>query len=220
MAHLFFDLDGTLLDPSEGFALSLAHAFSRSGLNVPPREVLVTAIGPPADEWSMHFGEDRLPASRLSELIVHYREHYEREGLYLQSHYPGLRESIEALRLAGHSLSIATSKPQKQAETVLSHFGFEPMFTGRIFGRDLSQSGDKTTILGRGLRSTGHEPAQSIMIGDRLHDCRAARNLGLTSIGVLYGFGSRQELEGAGATLICEAPSQLVACVTRVISGA
>ncbi|MEN9724040.1 MAG: hypothetical protein RJB38_2026 [Pseudomonadota bacterium] len=217
MAHLFFDLDGTLLDPSEGFTLSLAHAFSSSGLVAPPREALVTAIGPPADEWSAHFGEKVLPSAALPELIFHYREHYEREGLYRQKHYPGLRESLDALLSAGHSLSVATSKPQKQAETVLSHFGLEPLFSGRIFGRDLSQSGDKTTILGRGLRLSEHAPERSIMIGDRMHDGIAARNLGLTSLGVLYGFGSREELESAGVTVICQLPQEIPTCVALIL---
>ncbi len=122
-------------------------------------------------------------------------------------------ETLQELATAGHSLSIATSKPQKQAELTLTHFGLEPIFRGRIFGRDLLYSGDKTTILAHALRMTGYAPGDSIMIGDRKFDCIAARNLGLKSIGVLYGFGSSEELLGAGAHWICESPSKLVGII-------
>jgi phosphoglycolate phosphatase len=211
MAHLFFDLDGTLLDPSEGFVLSLGHAFRQCGLASPSDHELRSAIGPPADEWSRLFGEARLPNALLPDLIREYRTHYEAVGLFQQRHYPGLLATLQSLEGSGHRLSIATSKPQKQAETTLDHFGLSPLFIGRIFGRDLTQPGDKTTILSRALQCTGALPDRSIMIGDREFDCIAARNLGLRSIGVLYGFGSEAELIQAGAHRLCPVPEELPA---------
>ncbi|MFN7684420.1 MAG: HAD hydrolase-like protein, partial [Oligoflexia bacterium] len=209
LPNLFFDLDGTLLDPSEGFALSLAHAFESCGLVAPSAEILKTAIGPPADEWSNHFGASTLPAETLPAVIQSYRSHYEAHGLFKQAHYPGMFETLQTLARTGHSLSIATSKPQKQAELTLTHFGLEPIFRGRIFGRDLSQPGDKTTILAAALQATGHSAKRSLMIGDRKFDCHAARNLGLKSIGVLYGFGSLAELQACNPDGLCERPEEL-----------
>ena len=213
MGGIFFDLDGTLLDPSEGFIFSLSHAFERCGLAVPTADALRGAIGPPADEWSAHFGEDTLPSRSLPELVRTYRAHYESVGIFKQTLYPGILEGLKSLRAEGFTLAVATSKPQKQAELALAHFKFSNFFEGRIFGRDLSQPGDKTTVLSRAINSTGCLPSESIMIGDREFDCRAARTLGLWSISVLYGFGTAAELQASGPDFICENPIQVVATI-------
>jgi phosphoglycolate phosphatase len=206
---LFFDLDGTLTDPKPGITRCVQYALERLGCPVPSEDELVWCIGPPLHEsFAGLVGEDR--AWRGVEL---YRERYADLGLYENSVYTGIDDVLRRLRAAGATLYVASSKPRVFVRQVLDHFDLSSHFDG-VFGSELDGTRtDKTELLAYALDRSGARPEQATMIGDRSHDARGARNNAMAFLGVLYGYGSVEELVGAGATDWVEEPVDLVSAL-------
>ncbi|MBY8977292.1 HAD hydrolase-like protein [Rhodobacteraceae bacterium NNCM2] len=196
---VFLDLDGTLTDNREGIVRSAQHAFAEMGEEVLPEEALLSWIGPTLQSSFLnHFG-DQARADRALDL---YRARYRETGLFENTVYPGVPAMMEALRGAGCRLWLATSKPHVYARRIVDHFGLGALLDG-VFGAELDGTrGDKTELLTHALAETA---AQSgAMLGDRRYDMIGARNTGLAAIGALWGYGSRDELSGAGAHHLAE----------------
>ena len=210
-SHIFFDLDGTLLDSQEGITLSLQSCLRRLGRPVPAQKDLVWAIGAPLDEVCARLLDSRDPA-RIQEAIVLYRESYWGGEMEKASLYPGVSEMLDALSRAGKRMFLATHKLESLAGSVLEKFGIRRHFSG-VYGFDDQSPQSKALILARGLASEGVDPARAVMIGDREQDAQAARACGTAFLGVTYGYGSRNELEKAGAEAFCEAPADLTRCL-------
>jgi phosphoglycolate phosphatase len=213
--HVIFDLDGTLTDPREGITRSYAHALEVLGYPVPPLAELTRFIGPPTREV---VGE--LLGTADSELIERavtiYRERFGRVGLYENEVYAGMNQLLAQLAARGHSLWICTSKPSVYAQPIAQHFGFTRSLRA-VYGCELDGTrADKAELLAYLLEHEAIAPERAVMIGDRMHDIRAARVCGIRSIGVLYGFGSRQELSDAGADWLCDAVSDLAALIAQL----
>lgn len=207
MTTIYFDLDGTLTDPKPGITRSIQYALRRLDRAVPSEDELTWCIGPPLHaSLKTLLGTDEL----ADEGLRLYRERFGDIGLYENEVYPGIDELLSALAGSGRRLFVATSKPTVYAERIVRHFGLDRYFE-RVFGSELDGTrADKTDLLGYALNEANVDPRQAMMIGDRSHDMIGARNNGMAAaVGVLYGFGTEEELLGAGAHHVCETPEGL-----------
>jgi len=203
MDAVFFDLDGTLTNPFLGFISSVHHAMERLRIPAPPADVLASYLGPPIRQSFAKF----VSADRIEQAVALYRERYAEVGLFENEVYPGIETLLSELR--GKRLFVATSKVQTFATRILSHFGLAQHFE-TIFGAELDgRLENKTDLLAHALRETGVDPARVVMIGDREHDMIGARNNGIEGFGVLWGYGSADELAAAGAAQLCATPADI-----------
>lgn len=202
-AWIFFDLDGTLTDPGEGITNSVAYALKKEGIEPPPREELYTFIGPPlVDSFMKLYGFSRERALRA---VEEYREYFRDRGIFENRVYDGIPRLLEELCAKGKRLVLATSKPELFAKRILAHFDLERYFTfaaGALMDETRTKKAD---VIAYALASCGiTDPSSVLMVGDRLHDVEGAKACGMDSLGVLYGYGSREELTEAGATYLAE----------------
>ncbi len=203
---IFFDLDGTLTDPKPGITKSIQHALTELGHQPPPADDLTWCIGPPLlASFERILGDEAMANSALTL----YRERFADVGLFENAVYPGIADGLRKLGESGRPLYVATSKPAVYAERIIRHFELDDHFH-RVFGAELDGTrADKTDLLRFALAETGIEAAGAVMVGDRSHDIVGAHNNGMTSVGVLYGYGDRAELEEAGADDVVETVEDL-----------
>ena len=201
--YILFDLDGTLVDSGLGVTNSVAYALRKWGKEVPDRAKLNRFIGPPLT-WSFqnyhgYSEEDSLKA------VADYREYYQDKGIYEAEVYPGIRELLADLKALGKTLLVATSKPEDFAVRVLKYLQLDSFFDFVAAATmDEKTRTAKADVIRYGLEQCGvADWKQAVIVGDRKHDILGAREAGIDSIGVLFGYGSREELEAAGATWIC-----------------
>jgi phosphoglycolate phosphatase len=207
MNTIFFDLDGTLTDPKPGITGSIQYALQRLDLPVPTQDELTWCIGPPlrASFVTLLGGEPL--ADRA---VALYRERFADVGLYENSVYPDIEHTLAALRHSPRRLFVATSKPDVFAERIIEHFGLSGYFE-HVFGSELDGTRvNKGELLAYAIETTGVDPSQALMIGDRSHDMVGAKSNGMRGIGVLYGYGSADELIAAGASHVCATPRALL----------
>lgn len=204
---LLFDLDGTLTDPGEGITASVAYALACFGITPPPREQLYPFIGPPLHESFQRFYG--FTEAQSFEAVERYRDYYRERGIWQNLLYPGIETLLPALREAGCTLVLATSKPEVFAQQILEHFRIAPYFSF-VAGSNLDGSRTKKgEVIAYALARSGAQPEKSLMIGDREHDVLGAREQGLPCVGVLYGYGSCDELTAAGAWRLAESVADL-----------
>jgi|SRR5262245_27019863 len=211
---VLLDLDGTLIDPRAGLIASIQYALDRLGRPVPAAADLVWMIGPPlrASFAKLLGGTQATEAA-----IGHYREHYRTCGMYDAVVYGGIPEALDCLRAAGCRLIVATAKPHHFARPILEHFALAPRFAA-IHGPELDGRRDgKADLLAHIVAEHNLEVERAVMVGDRAFDVRAANANAIASIGVTWGFGSRAELEAAGATAVCAAPRALAPLVLALV---
>lgn len=210
---VLFDLDGTLTDPKEGIVRCMDYALAQLGYENPGEESLVNSIGPPL--FSTFKELLRTNDSKLIQTAVAtYRERYSSVGLFENRVYEGIPEALERLSSSGATLVVATSKPEAFARRIIHHFRLDSWFK-EVYGSDLDGAlSDKRDLLGHVLEREGVSPPNAVMVGDREHDIVGAKGNGMKSIGALWGYGGRAELEGAGADWLCETPSGVPPLVT------
>ncbi len=199
--YIFFDLDGTLTDPGEGITNSVMYALERFGIKA-EREKLYKFIGPPLyDSFRQFCGFSEEDCERA---VGFYREYFADRGIFENIVYDGIKEVLGKLLERGHRLSVATSKPAEFTVRILDRFGLSGYFE-YVSGSSLKdKDSSKTRIIGRALEHFGAAAGEVLMVGDRKFDIEGAKNNGTASAGVLYGYGSREELEAAGADYIAE----------------
>ena len=206
--YLLFDLDGTLTDPEEGITKAVQLALAHFGIQVEDRTSLRPFIGPPLwDQFQEYAG---LSAEQSDEAVKVFRQYYLEKGVYENREYDGIRQMLGALKCAGYRLYVATSKPETTAGIVMKYFGFTDYFA-YVAGADLEGTRvRKADVIRYLLEKEGIvDPGEAVMIGDRKHDVLGAKEVGMDSIGVLYGYGSREELEEAGAGCIAASVEEL-----------
>jgi phosphoglycolate phosphatase len=212
---IFFDLDGTLTDPLEGIARCIRYSLEQLAIPSPPDEELASYIGPPLRQSFAAIC--RSDDSELIErAIALYRERFSTIGLYENTVYEGVPEMLSGLRGMSFNLFVATSKPEIYARRIVEHFAFDSYFTD-VRGNELGGRLDnKADLLHELLVSQRLSPEEAIMVGDRKHDVLAAQAHGIRSVGVTYGYGSREELTEAGADIICDTPLAVLEYITEV----
>jgi phosphoglycolate phosphatase len=212
MDAIYFDLDGTLTDPKPGITRSIQYALQRlDHPTMPTEDELTWCIGPPLRASFVRL----LGAETSADLAVsYYRERFSDVGLYENGVYDGIGDVLTSLCASGHRLFVATSKPHVFAERIIDHFRLRNHFE-RVFGAELDGTrADKSHLLEYALKETSVDPSKTLMIGDRSHDMVGAKNNGMKGIGVLYGYGSRDELLAAGAHHVCATPGAILGCIT------
>lgn len=201
--YAFFDLDGTLTDSSEGIINSIKYALEKNGYPIPDETELLKFIGPPlADSFA---GYLNLPKDQAKDMVDTYREYFAVKGLFENRVYDGVSVMLSSLKEAGVKVCLATSKPEKFARQILEHFELDKYFehvVGAMLDGNLGRKSDIIKKVLKDLEIKDHQ--QVIMIGDREYDISGANVNHLDSIGVLYGFGGREELENAGATWLAD----------------
>lgn len=205
-----FDLDGTITDSGSGIINSIRYALEKYGLPVPEEKVLRTFIGPPLKEqFQAVCGLNEEESARMVEA---YREYYTEKGIFENSVYSGVPEMLEQMKEAGVRILMATAKPEKFAKRIAEHFNFAKYFEF-IGGACMDgRRTDKYEVIEYVIDQCGiseEERKRAIMIGDRSHDMIGAGKAGLHSLGILYGYGDRGELEAADAEMIAETPEEV-----------
>ena len=205
--YYLFDLDGTLTDPMVGITSSVQYALEKFGIHVRYLKELIPFIGPPlAESFQKFYGFSKEDAEKA---IQYYREYYAPKGIFENEVYEGIPEMLAHLTEAGFTLLVATSKPTVFARKVLKHFGMEDYFSF-VGGSELDGSRTKKAeVISYILKTCGIEAKEAIMIGDRRHDIEGGKACGLESVGVLYGYGTEQELTEAGADHIIRTVAEL-----------
>ncbi len=210
--NVLFDLDGTLTDPGIGITNSVAYALKKYGIPVPDRAELYKFIGPPlVDSFMEYYGFSEAQAQQATS---YFREYFAQGGLLENQVYDGIETMLQELRRRGKHLCIATSKPEPFAKTILEHFRLAPYFD-HIFGASMDTSRNKKgQVIAYALEQCGiADCAKVVMVGDRRHDVLGAAEHGIDCIGVLFGYGDRVELEGAGAAYIAETVADIAAFI-------
>ena len=207
--NVLFDLDGTLTDPAEGITNALMHAQRRLGRPVSPREELYVFIGPPLIETFM--SEWGLSREESEQALLYYREHFSTKGLFENVPYPGIGACLADLKASGLRLYVATSKPEPLSLRILEHFDLLQYFEA-VAGSTMDERRTKKgEVIAYALDTYGLDPAETVMVGDRKHDVIGARENGVPCVGVLYGYGSRAELQEAGAAALAADLNELTA---------
>jgi phosphoglycolate phosphatase len=214
MDAIYFDLDGTLTDPKPGITRSIQYALQKLDHPIIPTEDELTwCIGPPLRASFVRLLGAEDSADRAVSL---YRERFSDIGLYENGVYDGISEVLTTLSQSGQRLFVATSKPHVFAERIVAHFGLRHHFE-HVFGSELDGTRvDKSDLLEYALKIASVDPSKTLMIGDRSHDMVGAGKNGMKGIGVLYGYGSRDELIGAGALHVCATPQAIPGGISQV----
>lgn len=206
--YLLFDLDGTVTDSMTGIINSVAYALEHMGIVEIDKSQLVKFVGPPLrDSFMEYYGFSQ---DQAEEGVRWYREYYSEKGIFENEVYDGMEHLLAACRKAGKQMILATSKPQNYAVRILDYFGLRQYFTD-VQGSSMDKSKvTKADVIHCAL-AENHiiDLDEAVMIGDRKHDVLGARECGLKCVGVLFGYGGREELEQCGAQWIVETVEEL-----------
>ena len=213
--YVLFDLDGTISDSAPGIVKSVAYALDKLGVKYESPEALRRFVGPPLrEEFMKYYGFGHDEGNHAVDL---YREYYTVKGIYENSMYAGVPEMLESLCEKGYTLAVATSKPEKFARSILERYfcggkkSVSEMFAF-VGGSELNgDRTDKSEVIKYVMKNLGDDavPEKCVMVGDREHDILGAKRNGMPCVGVLWGYGGREELENAGAEVIVSAPEEL-----------
>ncbi|MHA7772436.1 HAD family hydrolase [Roseibium sp. M-1] len=208
ISTVLFDLDGTLTDPFEGITRSIQYALEKMGAEVSETSTMRWCIGPPLwESFRVLLGtEDK---AELDRAVAFYRERYTVTGLFENSLIDGIPDLLADLTSAGLKLHVCTSKPHAYAGRIVEHFGLMPYF-GKVYGAELDGTRSaKAELIAYILAKEEISASETIMIGDRKHDLIGANANSVAGIGVLWGYGSREELAAEKPVLIAEMPSDI-----------
>lgn len=206
--YILFDLDGTLTDPKEGITKCFQYALAHCGIDEPDLDKLEVVIGPPLrDSFVEFYGFTK---EKAHEAEAKYRERFQTIGMYENFIYEGIALMLQKLRDEGKMLAIASSKPTIFVEKILEHFEIKEYFH-HIIGSNLDGTrSDKAEVVDVSISGFGQvDKSDIIMVGDRKFDVIGAHERGIEVIGVTYGYGGEEELEGAGADYIVKTVLEL-----------
>lgn len=200
--NILFDLDGTLTDPGLGITNSVMYALEKYNIKVSNREELYVFIGPPlVDSFMNFYGFSKEDADKA---VGYYREYFKVTGLFENEVYPNAHKLLSTLKENGYVLAIATSKPDVFTLRILEHFDLLKYFDYVSAATLDGKISIKADIVKNAIEALGLNKEETIMVGDRKHDIIGANENGIASIGVLYGYGNKEEFEKENATYIVE----------------
>jgi phosphoglycolate phosphatase len=205
--YILFDLDGTVSDPKEGITKAVRYALNHYGIDVNSLDELEPFIGPPLREaYAEFYGFD---AAQAEEAVAVYREYYADRGLYENTLYPGMDALLKDLSEKA-TVVLATCKPTPFARKALDYFGLTQYFDLIVGAEFDGTRGEKIEVMTYALELLGSpDVADCVMVGDRKFDMLSSCKLGMDCIGVSYGYGSREELQAAGAGIIVDSVAAL-----------
>ncbi|MFQ4144838.1 HAD family hydrolase [Chlorogloeopsis sp. ULAP02] len=205
---ILFDLDGTLTDPKLGITRCIQFALSELGQKSPDADELHWCIGPPIkDSFSLLLNTS--DHTVLAQAISLYRSRFATIGLFENSLYPQILETLDTICFAGYRIFVATSKPHIYATRIIEHFGLSSLFDG-VYGSELDGSRSvKSELIHHILVTEQLSPSAVVMVGDRSHDIIGAKRNSITAMGVTYGYGTEEELKKNGADLIVHTPDEI-----------
>jgi phosphoglycolate phosphatase len=205
--NVLIDLDGTLTDSKRGIVACIQHALRAMGREIPEEASLIKYVGPPLmTSFREMLQSNESDAERA---LTSYRERFVDVGMFENDVYPGIPEALQSLRDRGARLFLATSKPEVYARRILDHFNLSRHFVD-IYGSELDgRLTDKVELIAHALKASGVDRRLTTMVGDRMHDALGARSNGVGIVGVLWGYGSREELSGAGVERFLDKPQEL-----------
>lgn len=211
--YILFDLDGTITDPKIGITKSVQYSLKSFGIHIKNADDLIPFIGPPLrDSYKKFYSFNDEEAENA---VAKYRKYFSEKGIFENIPYNGIDILLKKLQTANKTLILATSKPTIYAKKILTHFNLIQYFNF-ISGSELDGSRSKKSELIKfaldNMNITDYETV--VMVGDKEHDIIGAKEMGIDSIGVLYGYGDFSELTNAGATLIAESVESLMQYIT------
>ena len=205
---ILFDLDGTLTDPQKGITNSVKYALEFYGIVENDYNVLLSFIGPPlVDSFCKIYGFDK---EKAFEAVLKYREYFiNKRGMFENKVFDGTKALLDNISRSGRKNILVTSKPEEQAIEILKHFDLYKYFYDVCGATTDEKRSKKIDVLKFAVEKNQIDIERAVMIGDRMFDVGAASELGMTSIGVTFGFGTREELKNAGASYIAESIKEL-----------
>jgi phosphoglycolate phosphatase len=216
---VFFDLDGTLTDPKPGITRCIQHAMTGLGRVPPKADDLHWCIGPPL-RGSFARLLDSSDGALLDRALALYRDRFGTVGLYENTLYPDVPETVGAVRARGYRTFVVTSKPEVFAVRIVEHFALTALFE-RVHGSELDgRRTDKGELIAHVLASERLEPSRVVMVGDREHDAIGAARCAVRCVGVGYGYGTEAELLAQGVAGLARSPREIVDLVEAVFEGA
>ena len=193
--NIFFDLDGTLNDSSIGIIKAVKYALKNFDIEIEDQAFLRRYIGPPLVDCFMEF--NNLEREKAEKALFFYREYYNTVGKFENAVYDGIKKMLKGLKESGIRLFVATSKPEDVMNDIVSHFGLREYFDG-VYGASLdSKRNKKTMVIKYALENSKVNPTESVMVGDHKHDVNGAKDNGLKSVAVTYGYGDLEELKNS-----------------------
>jgi len=210
-AAVIFDLDGTLTDPGSGIIATIRGVLAKLDVKMPPRSELAWCVGPPLREIFRRLLEPAGKGDLADQAAALYVQNYAQTGAAESTVYKGVVPMLTELRGAAR-LYVVTSKNTAAAERMLGLCGLKRYFEIVVGNGRLD---DKSDMVGELIQSERLDRTATAMVGDRGHDVVAGKRNGIFTVGVAYGYGSREELAAAGADRICESPAD----VARVLGG-
>jgi phosphoglycolate phosphatase len=205
---VLFDLDGTLTDPKPGITRSIQYALSKLGYKYLDADELHWCIGPPLKSSFSQLLQTT-DETLLEQAISLYRERFSPIGLFENSLYPEIPEALKIIRSIGYQTFVATSKPQIYATRIIEYFNLASLFDG-VYGSELNGNKSvKGDLIFHILERESLLPSGVVMVGDRSHDIIGAKHNNIASIGVTYGYGTREELEAHNADLIADSTDEI-----------
>lgn len=199
---VLLDFDGTIADTGEGIFSSVRYAIEAMGYDPLPEEIIHTFIGPPI--FSSFKRELNLSDEDSAKAVEKYRERYIEDGIYRLRVYDGFEKLMQDMKKSGIKLAIASSKPENFIIKILEFLKMDTLFDYISAPESDKAPENKTALVERAVSRLGIEKNRVVMIGDRYFDIDGARGAGIDSIGVTFGFGSKDELQNAGATYIAD----------------
>ena len=207
---ILFDLDGTLTDSGEGIINCALLALNHYGIEIADRETLRVFVGPPLHESFVKFG---VPESEAENAVAIYRTRYIPIGAYENTPYPGIYDLLARLKAEGHKLCVATSKPEGMSRDILKHFDLDGYFD-IICGASMDTSRtSKDKVIAYLLEQTGRDP-HTIMVGDTSFDVLGAKEHGIPTVGVSWGYGKVSDMLDAGALCVVDTMEELYQALT------
>ena len=207
-SNILLDLDGTLTDPGTGITNSIMYSLEKLGITETDRTKLYRFIGPPLmDSLRSAYGfseREGLDALR------YYREYFSDKGIFENEVYEGIPEVLGKMKALGKKVILATSKPEVYARRILEHFELDRYFDFIAGGTMDNSRVRKGDVIAFALKSTAADPEAALMVGDRDNDVEGAALNGIKTLGVLYGYGSYEELSDAGAAFFAKTPQAIL----------